>query len=93
MVPQRFPREVICVTVLGAVIKHLTKKPNSWRVQFILVGRAGKQEWKAAGYMAFAVRKQREMNAGAQLACLFHSVQLWGGALTPGAGSSLASPF
>lgn len=44
---------------------------DSLRVQSILVGRAWQKEQKEAGHMAFTVRKQKEMEAGAKLASSF----------------------
>jgi len=63
---------------------HFCKTPNdsnlqkqwpilaySLRAQSIMVGKAWQWEWEAAAHTALAGRKQREMDAGAQLAVSF----------------------
>ena len=44
---------------------------HSLRMQSITAGKAGRQEHWAAGYIVSTVRKQREMDAGAQLTFAF----------------------
>lgn len=47
---------------------------QSLRIQYITSRKGWHQEREAAGHIESAVRKQREMNAGTQLAFFFHSV-------------------
>lgn len=70
----------ILVNLLVAMAKNQTGSylrkegfhlADSLRVQSILVGRAWRREQKVTGHMAFTARKQKEMEASAELASSF----------------------
>ena len=50
------------------------------KVQSIMAEKAWWQEHEAAGHIASTVRKQREMDAGAQLTVSLQDPSLWDGA-------------
>lgn len=85
------------VSFLTAMIKHPDKKQlkgeGGSRVQSIMMGKAWLQEYEAAGHTASTVRKQREMEAGAQLtfSILFHSSSSAYGMVPPTSHNCLPS--